>query len=136
MLEAFPPGGRDRRLVSAILVLAAIGLPYLAVRLTADGVFYFGDTLLTFFLAWLLAFIISPIVTRIVAAIPRLPRAAAAGLGSTALVAGRRRARSVSSSRRSRTSARTWARSSRRCRPGSTRSGSRRSTSPPRPWRS
>ncbi|HET9085531.1 MAG TPA: AI-2E family transporter [Candidatus Limnocylindrales bacterium] len=87
MLEAFPPGGRDRRLVSAILVLAAIVLTYLAISFTADGIFYFGDTLLTFFLAWLLAFIISPIVTRIVAAIPRLPREAATVLVYTAIVA-------------------------------------------------
>ena len=87
MLEAFPPGGRDRRLVSAILILAAIVLTYLAISLTADGIFYFGDTLLTFFLAWLLAFIISPIVTRIVAAIPRLPREAATVLVYTAIVA-------------------------------------------------
>ena len=86
MLEAFPPGGRDRRLVSAILILAAIVLTYLAISLTADGVFYFGDTLLTFFLAWLLAFIISPIVTRIVAAIPRLPREVATVLVYTAIV--------------------------------------------------
>jgi predicted PurR-regulated permease PerM len=88
MLEAFPPGGRDRRLVSAILILATIVLAYLAISLTADGIFYFGDTLLTFFLAWLLAFIISPIVTRIVAAIPRLPREAATVLVYTAIVAG------------------------------------------------
>ena len=88
MLEAFPPGGRDRRLVSAILVLAAIVLTYLAISLTADGIFYFGDTLLTFFLAWLLAFIISPVVTRIVAAIPRMPREAATVLVYTAIVAG------------------------------------------------
>ena len=37
MLEAFPPGGRDRRLVSAILILAAIVLTFLAISLTADG---------------------------------------------------------------------------------------------------
>jgi hypothetical protein len=101
----------------------------------ADGIFYFGDTLLTFFLAWLLAFIISPIVTAIVAAIPRLPREARDGprlhgdRGGAGLPdpRGRRRrcrARSASSSRRCRTSARTCTRSSRRCRPGSTRSGS------------
>ena len=39
--------------------------------------FFFGDILLTFFLAWLLAFIISPLVSRIVDAIPGLPRAVA-----------------------------------------------------------
>src|SRR4029077_8546980 len=39
-----------------------------------------------FFLAWLLAFIISPIVTRIVDAVPRLPRAAAAVMVYSLLV--------------------------------------------------
>jgi predicted PurR-regulated permease PerM len=88
MLEAFPPGGRDRRLVSAILILATIVLAYLAISLTAEGIFYFGDVLLTFFLAWLLAFIISPVVTRIVALIPRLPRELATVLVYSAIVAG------------------------------------------------
>ena len=66
--------GRDRRLVSAILVLATVVLFFVAVGLAAHGVGFFGDILLAFFLAWLLAFIISPIVTRIVGLIPRLPR--------------------------------------------------------------
>ena len=88
MLEAIPPGGRDRRLVSAILILATIVLAYLAISLTAEGIVYFGDVLLTFFLAWLLAFIISPVVTRIVALIPRLPRVLATVLVYTAIVAG------------------------------------------------
>ncbi len=88
MLEAIPPGGRDRRLVSAILILATIVLAYLAISLTAEGIFYFGDVLLTFFLAWLLAFIISPVVTRIVALIPRLPRELATVLVYSAIVAG------------------------------------------------
>jgi predicted PurR-regulated permease PerM len=74
MLDAFPPGGRDRRLLSAILVLATIVLFFIAVSLAATALGYFGDILLTFFLAWLLAFIISPLVTRIVGIIPRLPR--------------------------------------------------------------
>ena len=87
MLDAIPPGSRDRRLVSAILILATIVLAYLAISLTADGIFYFGDVLLTFFLAWLLAFIISPVVTRIVAAIPRLPRELATVLVYSAIVA-------------------------------------------------
>jgi predicted PurR-regulated permease PerM len=87
MLDAIPPGSRDRRLVSAILILATIVLAYLAISLTAEGIFYFGDVLLTFFLAWLLAFIISPVVTRIVALIPRLPRELATVLVYSAIVA-------------------------------------------------
>jgi predicted PurR-regulated permease PerM len=71
------PDGRDRRLVSAILVLAVVALFFVVVGQIGTAFFYFGDVLLTFFLAWLLAFIISPIVTWFVDLIPRLPRAVA-----------------------------------------------------------
>ena len=71
------PGPRDRRLLSALLILGVVAvLMYIVTQLTTLF-FYFGDILLTFFLAWLLAFIISPIVTGIVNVIPRLPRAVA-----------------------------------------------------------
>jgi predicted PurR-regulated permease PerM len=86
MFDAIPPGGRDRRLVSAILMLATIVLFFVAVSLAATALGYFGDTLLAFFLAWLLAFIISPIVTRIVDLIPRLRRELATVLVYTAIV--------------------------------------------------
>ena len=71
------PEGRDRRLIGALLVLGVTALFFIVVQQLATVFFYFGDILLTFFLAWLLAFIISPVVTRIVDAVPRLPRAAA-----------------------------------------------------------
>jgi predicted PurR-regulated permease PerM len=86
MLDAFPPGGRDRRLVSTILVLATIVLFFIAINQAATALGFFGDILLTFFLAWLLAFIISPLVTRIVAVIPRLPRVLATVLVYTLMV--------------------------------------------------
>ena len=69
---------REGRLVNALLVLAVVALFFVVVGLVAQAFFFFGDILLTFFLAWLLAFIISPIVARIVDLDPRLPRAAAA----------------------------------------------------------
>jgi predicted PurR-regulated permease PerM len=76
------PSGRERRLVGAILVLGTIVLFFVALQLVATAIAYFGDVLLTFFLAWLLAFIISPIVTRV--AVPGLPRAIATVLVYTA----------------------------------------------------
>ena len=80
------PGPRDRRLLSTLLILGVVAvLIYIISQLTALF-FYFGDILLTFFLAWLLAFIISPIVTRIVDFIPRLPRAVATILVYSAVV--------------------------------------------------
>jgi predicted PurR-regulated permease PerM len=72
------PEGRDRRLVGALLVLGVTALFFIVIQQLAAFFFYFGDIVLTFFLAWLLAFIISPAVTRIVDAVPRLPRAVAA----------------------------------------------------------
>jgi predicted PurR-regulated permease PerM len=76
------PSGRERRLVGAILVLGTIVLFFVALQLVGTAIAYFGDVLLTFFLAWLLAFIISPIVTRV--AVPGLPRAIATVLVYTA----------------------------------------------------
>lgn len=71
------PEGRERRLIGAILVLGTVVLFFVAVSLVAEALGYFADILLAFFLAWLLAFIISPLVTRIAFAIPGLPRAIA-----------------------------------------------------------
>jgi predicted PurR-regulated permease PerM len=80
------PGPRDRRLLGALLILGVIAVLFYVIGQLADLFFYFGDILLTFFLAWLLAFIISPVVTRIVNAIPRLPRAVATILVYSAVV--------------------------------------------------
>jgi predicted PurR-regulated permease PerM len=79
-------GPRDRRLVSALLILTALAVFIYIVSKLTGLFFYFGDILLTFFLAWLLAFIISPIVSRIVNLIPRLPRAVATVLVYTVFV--------------------------------------------------
>jgi predicted PurR-regulated permease PerM len=87
MIDALGPASRERRLIGAILVLGTVVLFFTAVSLAAAAIGFFGDTLLTFFLAWLLAFIISPIVTRIVALIPRLPRVLATVLVYSAIVA-------------------------------------------------
>ncbi len=87
MLEV-EPGGRDRRLVGAILVLATAALFFIVAGQVASVFFYFGDILLTFFLAWLLAFVISPVVARIILVIPRLPRVIATVIVYTVLVFG------------------------------------------------
>jgi predicted PurR-regulated permease PerM len=86
MIDALGPGRRERRLITAILVLATIVLFFAAVSMAAAAIGFFGDILLTFFLAWLLAFIISPVVTSIVALIPRLPRVLATVLVYSAIV--------------------------------------------------
>lgn len=77
---------RNGRLVGAILVLGAVALFFIVVSQLAGAFFFFGDIFLTFFLAWLLAFIISPVVARLVDIDPRLPRAAAAVIVYTLVV--------------------------------------------------
>jgi predicted PurR-regulated permease PerM len=80
------PSTRERRLVDAILVLGVVVLFFVAAQLAGAAIAAFGDILLTFFLAWLLAFIISPLVTRTAAAIPGLPRVLATVLVYTIIV--------------------------------------------------
>ena len=58
------PGPRDRRLLSALLILGVVAVAFFIVSQLTDLFFYFGDIILTFFLAWLFAFILSPIVSR------------------------------------------------------------------------
>src|SRR3712207_4636491 len=65
---------REQRLLGIVLALGAVALFFIVVDALGRVFFAFGDILLTFFLAWLLAFIISPIVSRLVDAIPGLPR--------------------------------------------------------------
>ncbi|MEO8438359.1 MAG: AI-2E family transporter [Chloroflexota bacterium] len=77
MSAVIEPGPRDRRLLSTLIILGVVFVAFSIISMLSQVFFYFGDILLTFFLAWLLAFIISPVVSRIVDAIPRLPRAAA-----------------------------------------------------------
>jgi len=77
---------RDRRLVRAVLILAVVALA-LVVGGQLVGIFYFfGDTVLIFFLAWLIAFVISPAVNWLIERIPGLRQAAATVLVYTVVV--------------------------------------------------
>ena len=77
---------RMRRWVDALLVLGTVVLFFVAIGQVAGAIFYFGDILLAFFLAWLLAFIVSPLVTRIAGSIPGLPRVIATVVVYTVIV--------------------------------------------------
>jgi predicted PurR-regulated permease PerM len=68
---------RERRWLDAILVLAAIALGFVVVGSFVQVVAFFSDLILVFFLAWLLAFMISPLVTRLYRGIPYLSRTGA-----------------------------------------------------------
>jgi len=76
---------RQRRLVDAVLILAVIALAFVVIS-DAGAVFAaFGDIILLFFLAWLLAFALLPLI-RAVAKVPMVPEAAAVILVYVAIV--------------------------------------------------
>jgi predicted PurR-regulated permease PerM len=92
-LTAIPPGprtmrvtDRQRRWLTAVLVLGAIVLAMVAIELAATVFFAFGDVILVFFLAWLLAFILSPLVAALTRLVPILPRIGAVVLVYATLV--------------------------------------------------
>ena len=72
---AFELTSRQRRWVDALLVLGTIAVALVVLGEATQLFFYFGDVILVFFLAWLVAFILSPAVDAIVNRVPRLSRA-------------------------------------------------------------
>ncbi|OGO54056.1 MAG: hypothetical protein A2V84_09760 [Chloroflexi bacterium RBG_16_70_13] len=67
---------RERRWLDALLALAVVALVFVVLGYLANLLAAFGDLILVFFLAWLLAFILTPLVAR-VATIPFLSRTGA-----------------------------------------------------------
>jgi len=68
---------RERRWLDAALVLATVALGFVVVGFVGAVFALFSDLILVFFLAWLLAFILSPLIGRLRAVIPVLSRAGA-----------------------------------------------------------
>lgn len=68
---------RRRRWLDALLILGTIVLAFLVVQFVSQLFQAFGDIILIFFLAWLLAFILSPVVGWLASHVPFLPRVGA-----------------------------------------------------------
>jgi hypothetical protein len=64
---------RDHRWLSALLILATLAVGFVVVDYVGKWITYFGDVIMVFFLAWLLAFILSPVANGLVRLFPRLP---------------------------------------------------------------
>jgi predicted PurR-regulated permease PerM len=77
---------RQRRWLTAVLVLGALVLALILIGFLADVFYAFGDVILVFFLAWLLAFILSPVVAGLTRLVPVLPRIGAVVLVYATLV--------------------------------------------------
>jgi predicted PurR-regulated permease PerM len=85
MLENFLEP-RDRRLLRTVLILTAVALALVVLGQLVTVFYYFGDIILVFFLAWLIAFVISPAVSWLIDRIPRLPEAVATVVVYTVVV--------------------------------------------------
>ena len=94
---------RERRWFDAILVLGALALGFIVLGFVGVIFAIFGDLIMVFFLAWLLAFMLGPVVNA-VTAIPFMSRTGAIFVVYFAAV--RRRSSSSRSSSRRRSSAR------------------------------
>src|SRR5947208_17165385 len=78
---------RQQRWITAVLVLGTLVLGRVAISVAATILFGFGDVILVFFLAWLLAFSLSPFVNALTRLVPVLPRVGALVLVYVALAA-------------------------------------------------
>jgi predicted PurR-regulated permease PerM len=68
---------RIHRWLTALIILATVAAAFVVIDDVTSMVAYFSDVIMIFFLAWLLAFILSPLASALVHVIPRLPRAVA-----------------------------------------------------------
>ena len=68
---------RDHKWLTSLLILATLAFGFVVVDYLGKWVFFFGDVIMVFFLAWLLAFILSPVANGLVHLFPRLPKALA-----------------------------------------------------------
>jgi predicted PurR-regulated permease PerM len=64
----------EGRWIHALLVLSTITVGFVLLGLVSEYLRFFSDVLLMLFIAWLFAFILSPVVTAILRRIPALPR--------------------------------------------------------------
>jgi predicted PurR-regulated permease PerM len=69
--------GRDPRWFGALLVSVTVIAVYFAITVVGSAIFAFGDIVLIFFLAWLIAFIVSPFASALKRLVRPLPQAAA-----------------------------------------------------------
>ncbi len=68
---------RIHRWLTALVILGTVAVTFIVVDYVGKWLMYFGDVIMIFFLAWLLAFILSPLASALVHLFPRLPRALA-----------------------------------------------------------
>jgi predicted PurR-regulated permease PerM len=77
---------REHRWLTALLILGTIAVGFIVLYQVTSMVTYFQDVIMIFFLAWLLAFVLSPIANGLRELVPGLPRALAVILSYALLI--------------------------------------------------
>jgi predicted PurR-regulated permease PerM len=77
---------RLQRWLTALVILAALAFAFVVVDYVGKWYAFFSDVIMIFFLAWLLAFILSPVANGLLHLFPRLPRAYAVIIVYTLLI--------------------------------------------------
>jgi predicted PurR-regulated permease PerM len=68
---------REHRWLTTLLILGSVAVAFVVMYFVTGLLAYFSDVIMVFFLAWLLAFILSPVANGLLHLFPRLPRALA-----------------------------------------------------------
>lgn len=85
-IAAGPLTPREHRWLMALLVLATLAAGFLVIDYVGKWFYYFWDVIMIFFLAWLLAFILSPLSNFLVRVFPGMARGIAVIIVYTILV--------------------------------------------------
>ena len=80
--------GRDPRWFAVLLVSVTVIAVYFAITVVGSAIFAFGDIVLIFFMAWLIAFIVSPFASALKRLVRPLPQAAAVLIVYLVAIAG------------------------------------------------
>ena len=68
---------REHRWLTTLLILGSVAVAFVVMYFVTGLLAYFNDVIMVFFLAWLLAFMLSPVANGLLHLFPRLPRALA-----------------------------------------------------------
>ena len=68
---------REHRWLTSLLILGTVAVGFVVMYFVTALLAYFNDVIMVFFLAWLLAFILSPVASALLRLFPRLPKALA-----------------------------------------------------------
>jgi predicted PurR-regulated permease PerM len=79
---------RLQRWLTALVILGTVAVGFIVIGFVTNLIAFFSDVIMVFFLAWLLAFILSPLASALVHLFPGLPRAIAVIVVYALLIVG------------------------------------------------